>query len=276
MPETKMGYVTVAPGVELFYREAGSGTPLVLVPGWTFSSEIFIRQLEMLSDSYRVIAIDPRSQGRSTKTAVGNSYGIHGHDLGVAIEELGLGQVVLVGWSTGCLESFAMVRAHGVQRLKGFIGIDMSPKALSSDSSDWVEGTIEEMAEVSTDILGSAERQREFVEFYAREVMVQRELTEEELAWITGISLQTPTWVASALWGNAMLANYLKAAAVMDEEVPSLYVVAEHWADTAKQFLQQHMPRTAVEVLGGHMMFWEHPKAFNRIVDTFVRRHAGG
>lgn len=270
MNDTRSGYVTVAPGVELFYREKGEGTPLVFVPGWTFSSEIFIRQLEGLSHRYRVIAIDPRGQGRSTKTAVGNSYNTHGHDLGVFLEQRMIENAVLAGWSTGCLEVFASVRAHGVDRIQGFVGIDMSPKALSSSDADWVEGTVEDAAEAATDHLGTVEGQKGFVEFYATEVMVQRDLNQEELDWITGISLQTPAWVAEALWGSAMLSNYLKEAIFLDANRPSIYVLAEHWAERARIFLEHHMPDTPTHVLGGHMMFWEHPDAFNRIVDEFV------
>ncbi|MFP4152009.1 MAG: alpha/beta fold hydrolase [Alkalispirochaeta sp.] len=270
MVEVKSGYVEVAPGVELFYREAGSGTPLLFIPGWTFSSAVFERQLAGLSDRYRVIAIDPRSQGRSTKTSEGNTYGVHGVDIGRFLEKMDIPEAVLVGWSTGCLESFATVRAHGTDRIKGFVGIDMSPKALSSTDGDWVEGSIEEIAEVATNMLGTVEGQKGFVEFYATEVMVQRELKPEELDWITGDSLQTPTWVAQALWGSAMLADYLKEAGELDAARPTLYILAEHWAETARRFLKTHMPRTDTKVLGGHMMFWEHAEAFNAIVAEFV------
>jgi len=52
--------------------------------------------------------------------------------------------------------------------------------------------------------------------------------------------------------------------------VPTLTIVAEHWADTARRFVEQHAPKSAFEVLGGHMMFWEHDEAFNRILERFV------
>lgn len=271
MSEVKSGYVEVARGVEMFYREAGEGKTLLFVPGWTFSSAIFEQQFEQLANKYHVIAVDPRGQGRSTKVSVGNSYNTHGYDLGVFIQALGLQRPVVVGWSTGCLEAYALVRAHGTDIISGFIGIDMSFKALSSSSEDWVEGSVEEVAEVSTDLLGSTDGQKAFVEMYAKEVMVQRPLTPEELDWITGDSLQTPTWIALALWGNAMLSDYSKEAAAVDAELPSLYVLAEHWADTAKPFLANHMPNTHTRVLGGHMMFWEHSEKFNEIVDEYMK-----
>jgi len=271
MDGTTQGFVTVAPGVELFYQEKGKGLPLLFIPGWTFSSEIFIRQFEGLARDHRVIALDPRSQGKSTKTAEGNTYGIHGQDIGVFLEKLGIPEAVFVGWSTGCLETFATVRAHGLDRIKGFVGIDMSPKALSSESSDWVEGTIEEAADVATNVLGTSEGQKGFVEWYANEVMVQRALEQQELDWISGISLQTPPWVAQSLWGSAMLANYLKEAQDLAAGKPSLYVLAEHWAPTAQAFLKKQLPGTPTKVLGGHMMFWEHADAFNATVREFAK-----
>lgn len=271
MEGTKKGYVEVAPGVEMFYQEKGSGPVLLFIPGWTFASEIFVKQFEGLSGSYRVIAVDPRSQGRSTKTAVGNDYNTHGRDIGVFLEKMGIDEAVLIGWSTGCIEVYATARAHGLDRVRGYIGIDMSPKALSSAEDDWVEGSVEEAAEVATDMLGEAQKQKNFVEWYATEIMVQRELKPAELEWISGMSLQTPTWVATTLWGSAMLANYLKEARELDTERPTLYVLAEHWAETAQKFLARHMPNTPAKVLGGHMMFWEHSENFNSIVDEFVK-----
>ena len=63
------GRITVADGVEIAYAERGSGLPLVLVPGWTMSGEVFEHQLTELASSFRVITFDPRSHGRSTVTA---------------------------------------------------------------------------------------------------------------------------------------------------------------------------------------------------------------
>lgn len=98
-------YVTVAPGVELHILEKGEGKPLVFIPGLTFSGEIFKNQLEYFSSEYRVIAIDPRGQGYSAKTVDGNDYLTHGRDVAGLIDALGLKDIVLIGWSTGNLDT---------------------------------------------------------------------------------------------------------------------------------------------------------------------------
>jgi pimeloyl-ACP methyl ester carboxylesterase len=56
----------------------------------------------------------------------------------------------------------------------------------------------------------------------------------------------------------------------VDETLPALSIIAEHWADTAVSFMQKHCPKTKTAVLGGHMMFWEHPEAFNKILSDFI------
>ena len=100
--------------------------------------------------------------------------------------------------------------------------------------------------------------------------MVQRDLSEEELFWIIEQSLKTPYYVASNLFASGMFSNYMAEAKQIDESLPALNIIAEHWAETAVAFTQKHFPNTKTEVLGGHMMFWEHSKKFNKLVDDFI------
>ena len=135
-----------APGVELHILEKGEGKPLVFIPGLTFSGEIFKNQLEYFSSEYRVIAIDPRGQGYSAKTVDGNDYLTHGRDVAGLIDALGLKDIVLIGWSTGNLDTWSYVQQFGKDKLRGVVTIDMSPLPLSPDPKWWTEGTIEELS----------------------------------------------------------------------------------------------------------------------------------
>lgn len=101
---TESKYIPVAENVELHILDRGAGSPIVFIPGLTFSGEIFKSQIEHFSLSRRVIAIDPRSQGLSSKVAHGNDYYTHGRDLNALIEALDLHDLILVGWSTGNLD----------------------------------------------------------------------------------------------------------------------------------------------------------------------------
>jgi non-heme chloroperoxidase len=262
-------YLEVSPGIELHYWDVGSGPPLVLVPGWTFTADVFVHQIEEFSKDHRVIAIDPRCQGRSSKTATGNDYAAHSADLKVLVEALDLRDMTLVGWSSGSAETLGYIRLAGLERVKAHVDIDLPPKLLSTEESDWVEGSL---ADISGGIMAMTPRAslREVVRWYTENVMVQRELAPEELDWIVAQSETTPQWAAIALYTYLMFADYRPEASQLDGARPSLFVVAEHWAEVAKPYIEKNWPRAQVQVLGGHMMFWEHPEKFNAILREFI------
>ncbi len=263
-------FLEVEPGVEIYYEQKGEGPPILIVPGWTFTTEVFGHQLDKLSASYRVVVIDPRSQGRSTVTLEGNDYITHAADLVKVIESLDLRDVVLVGWSFGCLTTYGYVKEKGTERLKAHVCIDLSPKPLSVQEGDWVEGPLDDIA-AGYHYLRTPAGQREFVAGYADQVMVQRDLTKAEMFWIVDQSAKSPPWVAAALFASGMFSNHMAEAKLLDESLPALDIVAEHWADTAVPFLKKNFPNTKTAVLGGHMMFWEHPEKFNSILTEFIK-----
>lgn len=205
-------YVTVAPGVELHILEKGEGKPLVFIPSLTFSGEIFKNQLEYFSSEYRVIAIDPRGQGYSAKTVDGNDYLTHGRDVAGLIDALGLKDIVLIGWSTGNLDTWSYVQQFGKDKLRGVVTIDMSPLPLSPDPKWWTEGTIEELSQIATQVLTSSEGCREFFSEYATGVMIQHKMEPDELEYLLDISGRTPYWICRQLFCDAVFSNYLETA----------------------------------------------------------------
>ncbi|GAB4451502.1 MAG: hypothetical protein Kow0031_34040 [Anaerolineae bacterium] len=263
-------YVEVDPGIELYYEERGSGQPIIFIPGWTFTTEVFQHQLEHFGQSHRAITFDPRSHGRSTTTPHVNDYTTHGDDLAKLIAALELKDVVLVGWSFGCLNSWAYVRQAGLDNVKAVVSVDLSPKPLSTEPGDWVEGPLDEIAGAYNAFLRSPKGQRDFVEYYATQVMIQEQVEPAQLFWVIEQSLKTPYYVAAQLFASGMFSNYLEEAQLVDANVPALTICAEHWAETAVAFTNKHCPNTQTAVLGGHMMFWEHPAKFNQILDDFL------
>src|SRR6202140_2469856 len=87
--------------IALHYFDAGSGSAIVLVPGWTMSADIFELQINELSKRFRVVALDPRSQGDSDKPSDGNTLERHAMDIKELLEHLRLQNAVLLGWSNG-------------------------------------------------------------------------------------------------------------------------------------------------------------------------------
>ena len=93
-------YLNLGDDLSLYYEESGQGPiTLLLIPGWTMTTEVFSRQLECFEDSvkYRCITYDPRAHGRSSNTEGGHFYEQHGRDLNQLIVKLDLHKVVLCG-----------------------------------------------------------------------------------------------------------------------------------------------------------------------------------
>ena len=111
-------FVQTRDGQQLFYRDAGTGKPVVFVHGWTLSSAIWRGQLDWLaSKDLRAVAYDRRGHGQSTKPAGGYDYDTLSGDLASVLDHLDLRGVTLVGHSMGGGEVVRYLARHGTARI---------------------------------------------------------------------------------------------------------------------------------------------------------------
>ena len=97
-----VGTITTSDGVEIFYKDWGSGQPIVFSHGWPLSADDWDNQmLFFLQQGYRVVAHDRRGHGRSTQTGDGHDMDHYADDLAAVVEHLDLHDAIHVGHSTG-------------------------------------------------------------------------------------------------------------------------------------------------------------------------------
>jgi non-heme chloroperoxidase len=109
-----MSYITTKDGVEIFYKDWGSGQPIVFSHGWPLSSDDWDNQmLFFLKQGYRVIAHDRRGHGRSSQVADGHDLDHYADDLAAVMAQLNLKDVIHVGHSTGGGEVVRYLARHG-------------------------------------------------------------------------------------------------------------------------------------------------------------------
>jgi non-heme chloroperoxidase len=109
-----MSFVKTKDGTEIFYRDWGSGQPLVFHHGWPLSADDWDAQtLFFLSKGFRVIAHDRRGHGRSSQTFDGNEMDTYAADVAALTEHLNLKNAIHIGHSTGGGEVARYVARYG-------------------------------------------------------------------------------------------------------------------------------------------------------------------
>ena len=97
MKITADNFFTTSDGIHIYFEDRGSGLPIVMVPGFLCTTKFFEKNAEVLSKEFRVITMDPRGQGNSSKTCQGNTIRRNAQDIKELIDHLGLEHVVLLG-----------------------------------------------------------------------------------------------------------------------------------------------------------------------------------
>src|SRR6516225_8482168 len=123
-----MATITVKDGTTIYYKDWGSGQPIVFSHGWPLSSDDWDAQmLFFLQHGYRVIALDRRGHGRSDQTWDGNDMDHCADDLAELMEKLDLRDAIHVGHSTGGGEVARYIGRHGTKRVAKAVLIGAVP-----------------------------------------------------------------------------------------------------------------------------------------------------
>lgn len=123
-----MTTVTAKDGTHIFYKDWGSGQPVVFSHGWPLDADAWdLQMLFLVKKGYRVIAHDRRGHGRSGQPGTGNDMDTYADDLATVIDALDLKGATLVGHSTGGGEISHYVGRHGTNRVSKMVLIGAVP-----------------------------------------------------------------------------------------------------------------------------------------------------
>jgi non-heme chloroperoxidase len=255
------GFVTTSDGTKIHYTDAGEGRAIVFIPGWLCDATIWEQQIAELSTRYRVVAIDPRSQGDSDKPSFGHLPEARARDYKEVVDALGLEFPVMVGWSMACGELMRYVELFGDDYLGGIVLVDglLPPEANPS---------VLPILAYFTDLL-QRDRQRatdEFIPFWYKTPQ-----TEEYLASVKSSTQKTPTNSAIALMHNMMISNDFSAAFGRISR-PLIFAYQDLLTDGANYLKAQLGSRIQLEHFDveGHALFVDNPVRFNGMIDDFV------
>lgn len=257
-------YFTLQDGAKLYVEVSGKGQPMLFIPGWTMTHKFFEQQKEHFSKNYQVITYDPRGQGRADKTTYKNNYAAHAADLRALILEKGWNEIVLVGWSSGCLTMFEYLRAYGTDRMAKLVFIDEPPKWVGNPKEEWVYGTFDGYRNTLKGMLAKPSDPNGIIDW-----MLNDPIESSTRSWMREEILMTPPHVALSLYIDGIACDYNEE--VRKLSIPSLFMIRESWYDQGNEWLKTNAPQAEVTSISSHAMFWERPKVFNEKLSDFLK-----
>jgi non-heme chloroperoxidase len=132
-----MSTITTTDGTQIYYKDWGTGQPVLFSHGWPLSSDTWDGQMLFLArHGYRAIAHDRRGHGRSSQTSLHNDMNGYADDLAAVMDALDLRDAVLVGHSTGGGEVARYIGRHGSKRVAKVVLIAAVPPFMLKTESN--------------------------------------------------------------------------------------------------------------------------------------------
>jgi non-heme chloroperoxidase len=257
----KSGFFKTSDGIRIHYLEAGSGQPIVFIPGWTMPAWIWQKQIDEFSKNYHVIAVDPRSQGESDQPTYGHMPETRSRDYKELVDSLGLKQPVLVGWSMACGELVKYAEQFGTDNVGGLVLVDgFLADKLSPEMFGFATGWMNQL---------QLDRQKQADGFVRS--MYKKPQGEDYLKRVIDASTQVPADAAVVLIYNMIAVKDLSAGfARMNRPVLFAYQPdSQATADFLKAKLGDKIRLERFDG-DGHALFVDDAEKFNRLLEEFI------
>ena len=276
---TKSAFITTSDKVKIHYLEARPGpkqptstglpsgkskvrgVPTILfVPGWMTPGWIWEKQIAHFSRNYRVVAMDPRSQGESSKPTDGHYPAARARDIKSLVDQLKLAPVVLVTYTSSVTEAVSYVDQFGTNTLAGLVMVN------GIAGRDYDQTTLSGLLSFANSF--QLDRQKAANSFVRG--LYKKPPSEDYINRMVRATMQMPTDSAVAMLLGGIAADNRHALAKIDK--PTLVVVSLiPWMQFYED-MQKRIPGSRMEIVenAGHAAFVDEAARFNALLDAFL------
>jgi pimeloyl-ACP methyl ester carboxylesterase len=193
-PATKSGYAPVN-GIKIWYAEFGRGAPVILLHGGLANSNYWGKLVPALSPRYRVIVMDSRGHGRSSRDDKPYGYDLMASDVVALMDYLKIGKAALIGWSDGAIVGLDIAMRHPERLSKLFaFAANSDPSAVKDVEHDPVFSAFISRARSEYEKLSPTPKE---YDAFLRQIT---KMWESEPHWTAAdlAAIKVPTWIVDA------------------------------------------------------------------------------
>eukprot|EP00871_Galdieria_phlegrea_P002687 jgi/Galph1/3419/GphlegSOOS_G2069.1 len=277
----KLSQFETSDGIQLSYWQQGNGRPLVLLHGWSGSHRSFHKNLQVLSQSFKVIAPDLRGHGTSGQPKYGFHVSRLALDLCELLDHLNVDKdgsqsgLVVIGSSLGAAIIWSYVELFTSRRFAGVIFVDQSPWQMNASDGSWKLGskTLPDYA--------SLVHLKSMLEFKPESVFQQnvhgclfREPSQKEVEFFVSIAKQADVSFLSKLMEDHANQDWRFILPLI--HCPCLVIYGKQskiFGEDSALYLADKLPRKMIQEFqfAGHWPYYEMPERFNEVIIDFIR-----
>ncbi|GAA0805286.1 alpha/beta hydrolase [Faecalicatena orotica] len=274
---SKENFFETSDGAILYYEDYGEGDPIFLLHGFCCSSQVFRNNIEGLKKKHRLILMDLRGHGASSKTLSGVTMPRMAQDVKDLIEYLQLSDVTLLGWSMGgqvALMYWRLFAGYGYVRRMGILDSTLYP---FSDGEWNKHGNSNYNMDKANDRLIHMMEDHQADARAMVNGMLVGEVSDEDKAWIQHEIMKTPPYIAYSIYSDFLGRDFTDFIPAVT--VPMLFIGSNSPAVKGEIAMDYYVSkcRTDYELVkigeSGHFFFYFQPERFNQIVLEFIEKY---
>lgn len=272
----KKGYFTTSDKAHIYYEERGRGeSSIVIVPGHMCTTKFFEKNASYFENKYKVVCMDSRGHGNSSKPLHGNSIERLADDIRELMDFLDLQNVNLIGWSLSGSIIVTYAAKYGCERLQTLGLIDCCLFPFSPEEWNTYNSKNYNMDDWNAKYMLWHTDINQYVEnFISR---VRNDLSESEIELVRQEIVKTPPWIGFALHSDWCHVN---ATALLPQiDVPAIFFGGTslgHGFEMGRYY--KNLMRMESEVhefeRGGHVLFMAESQKFNQKLEAFIEKHS--